>query len=115
MVIVGIVLIEFLSALINVWVDCGKCFIAPADADTNVWTDCGRCFIAFADADTNVCIEPEALPPSPTLIVNVPSCLCIPLILAVTNVCWAVYDDGPTFISKVFTVTLDILNHLPLG
>jgi hypothetical protein len=72
-------------------------------------------FIAFADADTNVCIEPEALPASPTLIVNVPSCLCNPLILAVTNVCSPKYDDEPILISNVFVVTFEISNHLPLG
>ena len=37
------------------------------------------------DADTNVCIEPEALPAFPTLIVNVPSCLSNPLDTADTN------------------------------
>ena len=40
-----------------------------------------------------MCIEPEALPASPTLIVKIPFCLCNPLILAVTNVCALVYDD----------------------
>ena len=69
------------------WTDCGKCFTAPLEDDTNVWIDWGSCFTAFVEADTNVWIEPDALPPSPTLIVNVPVCLFIPLVVADTNVC----------------------------
>jgi hypothetical protein len=56
------------------------------DADTNVCGDCGKCFTAFVDADTNVCTEPDALPPSPTFIVNVPVCLSNPFVVADTNV-----------------------------
>ena len=97
------------------WTDCGKCFIAPFDADINVCTDWGKCFTAFVDADTNVCIEPEALPPSPTFIVNVPVCLSKPSVVADTNVWVFVYDDEPMFISNVFVVTLEISNHLPEG
>jgi hypothetical protein len=62
-----------------------------------------------------VCIEPEALPASPTLIVKIPFCLSTPLAVADTNVCALVYEDAPILISNVFVVTLDIANHLPLG
>ena len=65
----GTVLTELCSVLINVWFDCGKCFTALSEDDTNVW------------------IEPDALPPSPTLIVNIPVCLCTPFEVADTNVC----------------------------
>ena len=85
------------------------------DADTNVCGDCGKCFTALFDADTNVCIEPLALPPSPTFIVNVPVCLSNPFVVADTNVWVFVYDDEPMFISNVFVVTLEISNHLPEG
>ena len=83
----GITVTESSIVLTKVWTDCGKCLTASLDADTNVWSDCGSCLTAFVDADTKVCIEPDALPPSPTLIVNVPSCLFIPLVVADTNVC----------------------------
>ncbi len=89
--------------------------IAPLDADTKLCTDWGRCFTAFVDADTNVCIEPLALPPSPTFIVNVPVCLSNPSFVADTNVWADVYGDEPILISNVFVVTLDIGNHLPDG
>ena len=85
------------------------------DADTNVWIDWGKCFTAFVDADTNVCIEPLALPPSPTFIVNVPVCLFNPLFVADINVWADVLEDEPMLISKVFVVTLEITNHLPEG
>ena len=111
----GNVLTESLWVLTNVWADWGKCFNAPFDADTNVWTDCGSCLTALLDADTNVCKEPEALPASPTLIVNVPSCLSNPSTDAVTNVCEPTYGDEPILISNVFVVTFEISNHLPLG
>ena len=111
----GNVLIELPSVLLNVWSDWGKCFTAPEDADTNVWTDCGKCFTASLDADTNVCIEPEALPAFPTLIVNVPFCLSNPLDTADTNVCGVSYDEEPILISNEFVVTFEISNHLPLG
>ena len=114
-IIIGIGVTAFLSALTNVCAACGKCLTAPVDADTNVCTDCGKCCIAFADADTNVWIEPEALPASPTFILNIPFCLCRPFEVADINVCALVYEDGPTLILNVFVVTPDILNHLPLG
>ena len=97
------------------WTDCGRCLIAPLDADTNVWGDCGKCFTAFVDAETKVCIEPLALPPSPTFIVNVPVCLSKPSVVADTKVCVEVYDEEPILISNVFVVTLEITNHLPDG
>ena len=111
----GKLLIEFSVVLTNVWFDWGKCFTAPFDADTKVWTDWGKCFTASIDDDTNVWIEPDALPPSPTLIVNVPSCLSNPFVVADTNVWAAVYGEEPILISNVFVVTLEISNHLPDG
>ena len=111
----GKILIEFSVVLTNVWTDCGRCLTAPIDEDTNVWTDCGSCFTALADDDTNVCIEPLALPASPTLIVNVPVCLSIPFSNADTNVCSPTYDEEPILILNVLVVTLEISNHLPEG
>ena len=111
----GTVLTELCSVLINVWFDCGKCLIAPLDEDTNVCNDWGKCFTALSEDDTNVCIEPDALPALPTLIVNVPSCLSNPLVVADTNVWEPTYGDEPMFISNVFVVTFEISNHLPLG
>ena len=111
----GITLTDSFCVLTKVWTDCGKCFTAERDADTNVWIDCGKCFTALFDADTNVWIEPLALPPSPTFIVNVPSCLFIPLDVADTNVCAPTYDEEPMLISNVSLVTFDISNHLPDG
>ena len=69
----------------------------------------------MCDADTNVCKEPEALPASPTLIVNVPSCLSNPSTLADTNVCAPTYGDEPILISNVFVVTFEISNQRPEG
>ena len=111
----GKILIESLVVLTNVWTDCGKCFTALVDADTNVCTDCGRCLTASNDDDTNVCTEPEALPASPTLIVNVPVCLSILFSNADTNVCSPTYDEEPILILNVLVDTLEISNHLPEG
>ena len=83
----GTVLTELCWVLTNVWLDWGKCFTAPLDEDINVCNDWGKCFTALSEDDTNVWIEPDALPPSPTLIVNVPVCLCTPFEVADTNVC----------------------------
>ena len=91
-------LIELFSVLTKVWPAWGKCLTAPLDADTNVCADWGSCLTAFADADTNVCKEPEALPASPTLIVNVPVCLSILFCSADMNVCSPTYDEVPILI-----------------
>ena len=62
-----------------------------------------------------MCIEPEALPASPTFIVNVPVCLSKPSVVADTNIWADVYGEEPILISNLFVVTLDISNHLPDG